>query len=51
MMKSISKGAHVLIETDNLYAKTCEAFELALAGRKGPVLLDVPMNIQKMNIA
>ena len=47
MMKSISKKALVLSETDNLYSKICESFEITLEGRKGPVLLDVPMNIQK----
>ena len=50
MMKSISKKAQVLSESDNLYSKICESFEITLAGRKGPVLLDLPMNIQKMNI-
>ena len=47
IMKSISKKASVLTETDNLYTKVCESFELTLSDRKGPVVIDLPMDVQK----
>ena len=47
IMRSISKEASILKETDNLYQKVWQSFQLTLSGRKGPVLIDMPMNIQK----
>jgi len=47
IMKSISKKASVLTKTDNLYTKVCESFELTLSDRKGPVVIDMPMDVQR----
>lgn len=50
IIKSVTKYcAYVEHESDIRYELE-KAFYIAQEGRKGPVLLDIPMNIQRMNI-
>lgn len=50
MVRPITKWAHQVKDPEDLVAALPKALEIALAGRMGPVLLDIPMNIQKSHI-
>ena len=47
MVKSITKWAHKVESIDDLVESLGLALTKATTGRMGPVLLDIPMNIQK----
>lgn len=51
MVSGITKWAHKVKNSEDLVDSLIKAIEQALDGRMGPVLLDVPMNIQKMEIS
>jgi acetolactate synthase-1/2/3 large subunit len=51
MAKPITKGAWLINDPVALPGRLHEAFELALSGRPGPVLLDIPMDVQRADIA
>jgi acetolactate synthase I/II/III large subunit len=51
MVSGITKWAHKVKNSEDLVDSLIKALEQALDGRMGPVLLDVPMNIQKMEIS
>lgn len=47
IVKPITKYAKLVDKIEELPAQLTKAFEIASSGRKGPVLLDLPMNIQR----
>lgn len=47
MVKPITKYAVQIKSIDHLLDELPKSLEIALSGRKGPVLIDIPMNIQK----
>ena len=51
MVASITKFAKKVESTDELVELLPKALHLATSGRMGPVLLDIPMNIQKAEIS
>jgi acetolactate synthase-1/2/3 large subunit len=51
MAAPITKAAWRIQTPEELHGKLEAAFDLAIAGRPGPVLLDVPMDIQRSEIA
>jgi len=51
MAKPVTKAAWLVNDPDDLPRLLEEAFELAASGRPGPVLLDVPMDVQRAEIA
>jgi acetolactate synthase I/II/III large subunit len=50
MAKPITKWAHLVTTVDELPHTLAEAFRVALSGRPGPVLIDIPMDVQRANI-
>jgi acetolactate synthase I/II/III large subunit len=50
MAKPITKAAWLIDEPDVLPRMLAEAFKLAQEGRPGPVLLDIPMDVQRESI-
>ena len=50
IVKPITKGAWMVREPADIPAMFSRAFELAMSDRPGPVLLDLPMNVQRMEI-
>lgn len=46
MAKPITKAAYEITENSNIYSIVQEAYKVAISGRPGPVLIDIPMNIQ-----
>lgn len=50
MVKPIVKGAWQITDANNLAEILEEAFSLAMSGRPGPVLIDIPMNIQRETV-
>ena len=51
LMKPIAKAAFLVKDTADLSAAMEEAFFLASTGRKGPVVVDLPMNVQRASLA
>ena len=51
IVKPITKGAWLVKDATQIPAVFSKAFRLALEGRPGPVLIDLPMNVQRMDIA
>jgi acetolactate synthase-1/2/3 large subunit len=51
MAKPVTKAAWLVNNPDDLPRLLEEAFALAVAGRPGPVLLDVPMDVQRAEIS
>lgn len=51
MVKSITKFAKKIESIEDLVNTLPKALAIALEGRMGPVLLDIPMNIQKASIS
>lgn len=47
VVKPITKYAKLVDKIEDLPKELAKAFEIANSGRKGPVLLDLPMNIQR----
>lgn len=50
MAKPITKKAYLVTDANDLPRILEEAFEIATSGRPGPVLIDIPMNIQRADI-
>ena len=50
MARPITKAAWMIQSPAEIPAALDEAFSLALSGRPGPVLLDIPMDIQRMDV-
>jgi len=51
IVKPITKWAHKVESIDDLVNSLSLAFDKATTGRMGPVLLDIPMNIQKETVS
>ena len=51
MVKPVTKYAVMVKSPDDLRRELAKAYLIACTGRKGPVLVDVPMDIQQMQIA
>ena len=51
IVKPITKWAHKVESIDDLVDSLSLAFDKATTGRMGPVLLDIPMNIQKETVS
>ncbi len=47
LARGVTKGARLLDDPAGVGAAIDEAFALALSGRPGPVLLDIPMDVQR----
>ena len=47
MAQPVTKAAWRLDDPEEVPARLREAFEIALSGRPGPVLLDIPMDVQR----
>ncbi|MGL6153827.1 MAG: thiamine pyrophosphate-binding protein [Cetobacterium sp.] len=50
IVKPITKYAVLIDKEENIKYELEKAYSIALEGRKGPVLLDIPMNIQRANV-
>ena len=50
MVKPITKYAKKITDPNNLVHELSKAFEIAVSGRMGPVLLDIPMDIQQADV-
>jgi len=50
IVKPITKWAHKVRSIEDLVESLDKALKISMSGRKGPVLLDVPMNVQKESI-
>lgn len=50
LVSSITKYAHQVIHIDDLIPSLLKAITIAREGRPGPVLLDIPMDIQRADI-
>ncbi|MCP4179762.1 MAG: thiamine pyrophosphate-binding protein [bacterium] len=50
MVKSITKYSKLISDKNSFIYELEKAYSLAISGRKGPVLLDIPMNIQRSYI-
>ncbi len=50
MAKPITKGAWLVEDPTDVPSMLCRAFELAVSDRPGPVLLDIPMDVQRAEI-
>lgn len=50
IVKPITKYAKTITDANEIAYELKKAFDIAQSGRKGPVLLDIPMNIQRANI-
>lgn len=51
MSRSITKYSARVLEVEQLFPELHRALSLARSGRKGPVLLDIPNDIQRMDIS
>jgi acetolactate synthase I/II/III large subunit len=50
MVRPITKYAVMVKSTDDLRHELAKAYEIATSGRMGPVLIDVPMDIQQAEV-
>ncbi len=50
MARPITKRAYLVQDASEIPAVLDEAFELAMSGRPGPVLIDIPMDVQRADI-
>jgi len=50
MVRPITKAAYLITDASNIESVFEEAFMIATKGRPGPVLIDIPMNIQREQI-
>jgi acetolactate synthase-1/2/3 large subunit len=50
MVKPITKMAVQLNEDDDIISILNELYQASISGRPGPVLLDIPMNVQRLKI-
>lgn len=50
MVSKTTKYAKTIIDANDIQDELEKAFSIALNGRKGPVLLDIPFNVQSQNI-
>ncbi|AGA68458.1 thiamine pyrophosphate-dependent enzyme, possible carboligase or decarboxylase [Desulfitobacterium dichloroeliminans LMG P-21439] len=51
MARPVTKAAYQIMKTADLPTIMNEAWQLATTGRKGPILLDLPLDVQKGSLA
>ncbi|MBE0637787.1 MAG: thiamine pyrophosphate-binding protein [Bacteroidales bacterium] len=51
IVKPITKAAYKIESSSEIPAVFADAYDLCLEGRPGPVLIDIPMDVQNQNIA
>jgi acetolactate synthase-1/2/3 large subunit len=51
MVRPITKNARMITDPGDIPAAMKEAFCIAVSGRPGPVLLDIPMDVQRADIS
>ncbi len=51
MAAPITKAAWSVMSAEEIPRRLADAFALALSGRPGPVLLDIPMDVQRLDVA
>jgi acetolactate synthase-1/2/3 large subunit len=51
MARPVTKAAWLVRRAEELPERLRDAFRIALEGRPGPVLLDIPMNVQRDDVA
>ena len=51
MAAAVTKSARLINEPDEVIPALRQAFELARSGRPGPVLLDIPMDVQRSEVS
>ena len=50
MVKPITKYAVKVTDSKNLKHELCKAYSIAISGRMGPVLVDIPMDVQQADV-
>jgi acetolactate synthase-1/2/3 large subunit len=50
IVKSITKYAKTIVKADDLPYELEQAWQMAVSGRKGPVLLDIPVDVSRTEI-
>ncbi|MBA2710863.1 MAG: thiamine pyrophosphate-binding protein [Tatlockia sp.] len=50
MTQQITKKSYLISEAEQIEPVLKEAYELAISGRPGPVLIDIPMNLQRAEL-
>ncbi|MBT4730782.1 thiamine pyrophosphate-binding protein [Candidatus Woesearchaeota archaeon] len=50
MVSTVTKYAAVVMRAEHIEYELEKAYQLAVSGRPGPVLLDIPMDVQKMEL-
>ena len=50
MVSTVTKYAAVVMKAEHIEYELEKAYQYAISGRPGPVLLDIPMDIQKMDL-
>ena len=50
MVKPITKYAVKITDSTNLKQELCKAYSIAISGRMGPVLVDIPMDVQQADV-
>jgi acetolactate synthase-1/2/3 large subunit len=50
MTQHITKKSYLIREAEEIEPVLKEAYELAISGRPGPVLIDIPMNLQRAEL-
>lgn len=50
MVKNITKYATTILDPQNVIQEISKAINIALNGRKGPVLIDIPVDVQNMDM-
>ncbi|MBA3536119.1 MAG: thiamine pyrophosphate-binding protein [Tatlockia sp.] len=50
MTQHITKKSYLITEAEQIEPVLNEAYQLAISGRPGPVLIDIPMNLQRAEI-
>jgi len=50
MVKPITKYAVKVSDSKNLKHEICKAYSIAISGRMGPVLVDIPMDVQQADV-
>ena len=50
MVKPITKYAVKVTDSKNLKHELCKAYSIAISGRMGPVLVDIPMYVQQADV-
>jgi acetolactate synthase-1/2/3 large subunit len=50
-VRTLTKDARLVTEAETCAGELADAFDLAVSGRPGPVLLDIPIDLQKQEVS